>query len=328
MKRPLTPSQQRWLLQGGGFGLAAVLLAHTPRWLALWDWWQRAPLPNTVDAPAQVPALTPGISWEQRSQALADERAAGLLWKALRDRLGQQGLSVQQWQRLEGGVDEGGWPLAVQRARLVLQGDAAAWPLLPAAAGPAGGLWRLDRLNGQAYSAAAGQSSWRWQAEWSLALRPGTPGQDTPWPEQSQALPARVAVASPRPASGAQPGQATVPASDPVPAASAAASQATAALAQPPRVRRDGQAITDWPLAQLKWAGLWVSEGRQEAIFSAPGRLFRVRPGEAIGQDGHRWVGGDARRLVLQQPPVYGAAQPAEPAMPGAEQILIWETRP
>lgn len=333
MTRMPTPRQQAWLWRGVGLGGLAVLLLQVPSALALWAWWQREPLPpaplpaapsavtptmtSAVASPAAMPTLERAPHW----QALLDERAAATRWQALRERLDQQGLAVQTWQRLEGRGPENAWPLAVQRARLVVQSGVLTWPVPSASDAPAGGLWRLDRLQGQVQDAAAGKPVWRWQAEWSLALRPANPGDaaDPAAVLPAQGTPAAALASLP---ARALPGDARrqVQAAPPVAADTAPATE--------PRVRGEGLLITDWPLAQLQWAGLWHSEGRQEALFAAPGRLFRVRPGEAVGQDGHRWVGGDAHRLLLQLPTGTGREPPQGAPAAQDRQLLIWKARP
>lgn len=299
-----TRRQRVWLLWGAALGAVLVCLWQWPRWTAWLQWWQRTPLPAQQPALGGQPAAT--ATWPQHEAGLDDVRMAAQHWRDLRERLARQGLQVLQWQVIEGPPPTpAAWPLVVQRARLQLLGDAGALPVVGRSAVLQGALWRLDSLSGQAHAGEGGPSVWRWQAEWSLALRPvqGPAGGS-----------ARVNTTGPVPASGSAtldaPGSGQEPVRTGSPAAAAPA--ASVALADPGpfgpsvqgrMVRGEGLHITDWPLAQLQWVGLWTDGAAQEAIFRAQERLFRVRPGEAIGQDGHRWVGGDARQLVLVGPP-------------------------
>ena len=241
-------------------------------------------------------------------------------------------------------------PLAVQGARLVLKGPPGAWPLLPASAAPAGGLWRLERLDGQVQAEPSGTPVWRWQAQWTLALRPSdpsAPGTKTAVSATEDAAPVSAPAFIPppliAPALIAPPLTPERPAApSPMTTAALASSAAVAATAAPgdgpqsaqalptrtPQVHGQGLAITDWPLAQLQWVGLWSREDLREAVFSAPGRLFRVRPGEAVGQEGYRWTGGDAHRLVLQLPAGSDRARTGERAQAPVQKELIWGSRP
>lgn len=356
MKPVLSPRRRAWLLWGAGLGALVVLLAHAPRWQAWWAWWQREPLPQSAGMPAPAPASMAVAAWEQRLQGLAEARDAPDLWRALRVQLAAHGLAVQQWQQLEGAESAGAGkagqhgPLAVQGARLVLKGPPGAWPLLPASAAPAGGLWRLERLDGQVQAEPSGTPVWRWQAQWTLALRPSdpsAPGTKTAVSATEDAAPVSAPAFIPppliAPALIAPPLTPERPAApSPMTTAALASSAAVAATAAPgdgpqsaqalptrtPQVHGQGLAITDWPLAQLQWVGLWSREDLREAVFSAPGRLFRVRPGEAVGQEGYRWTGGDAHRLVLQLPAGSDRARTGERAQAPVQKELIWGSRP
>ena len=346
MKPVLSPRRRAWLLWGAGLGALTVLLAHAPRWQAWWAWWQREPLPQSAGMPAPAPVSMTVATWEQRLQGLAEARDAPDLWRALRVQLAGQGLAVQQWQQIEGaesaGAVQGGQhgPLALQNARLVLKGPDGAWPLLPASAVPAGGLWHLERLDGQVQAGPSGAPVWRWMAHWTLALRPSDPTAPVAKTavsglEDVQPVTEPAMIAPPGTPEGppAPPPPSTAPLASSAPLASTAAPgdrppPAPALQTQVPQVHGQGLAITDWPLAQLQWVGLWSREGLREAVFSAPGRLFRVRPGEAVGQEGYRWTGGDARRLVLQLPAESDRARPGDLAQAPAHKDLIWRSAP
>lgn len=342
--------QRVWLLWGAALGAVLVCLWQWPRWTAWLQWWQRTPLPAQQLAFGGQQAAT--ATWAQHEAGLDDARTAAQHWRELRDRFARQGLQVLQWQVIEGPPPTpAAWPLVVQRARLQLQGDAGALPAVGRSAVLQGGLWRLDSLSGQAHAGEGGQSVWRWQAEWSLALRPA---------QGPAGVLARVGSTGPAPAPGSAPFDAPGSGQEPVrtglpDAAAPAASVAFAnpgpfgSSAQGRGVRGEGLHITDWPLMQLQWVGLWTDGVAQEAIFRAQERLFRVRPGEAIGQDGHRWVGGDARQLVLVGPPAAAGpsvstslSAPVSGSVPGAlagrtataagaastTTLLSWEEKP
>ena len=345
--------QQVWLLQGLGLGALLIGMLNLPLWSAWWAWWQRAPLPTPgpaaqTSSAAQHAQQALAQAWAQREAGLDDVLAGPQHWRDLRVRHVQHGLTLLQWQALDaqGPAQPADWPLVVQRARLQLQGAAGAWTELWASTDLPGGLWRLDRLDGQAHAGGEGQWLWRWQAEWSLALQPaGDPGQAEQW--RKGTMDARAAAETEGEGKGedqglaagsaglhlasAVPGQAGGPATSHTGKPDAMAPLALEVdpqASKPSQVGGEGLRITDWPLSQLQWVGLWTVAGQQEALFSAQGRLFRVRPGDAIGQEGLRWVGGDARQLALAQGPQAATTSTAATAPGSGTFTLRWESRP
>lgn len=341
--------QRAWLWQGGAVGALLVGVLNLPMGSAWLAWSQRTPLPApgpsspTPDA-AQRAQQALAQAWAQRLAGLDDAHAGPPLWRDLRTRHGQQGFSLLQWQALDaqGLAQPAGWPLVVQRARLQLQGGAQAWPALWASTARPGGLWRLDRLDGQAHAGPNGQPLWRWQAEWSLALQ--SVGDSAHAGRRHKgALDASAAAEADDDDQGLAAGESGARFASALRGAAAeqAASHApkpdaTVPVAlnddppadKPSAVRGEGLLITDWPLSQLQWVGLWTVAGQQEALFSARGRLFRVRLGDAIGQEGLRWVGGDARQLTLAHGQEAAPPSTAAAASGPSTLTLRWESRP
>lgn len=302
--RPWTRRQRAWLLRGAALGTLLVCLSQWPRWSAWLQWWQREPLTTQAQQWLASDRVALAGQWAQHEASLDSMDAAAQHWRWLRERLVRQGLRVLQWQVLDGPVPApGAWPLVVQRARLQLQGDAAAWLTISRSEVRHGALWRLDSLSGQAHAGEHGLPVWRWQAEWSLALRPAK------GPHESAASDGKAGLAT-TPGYGfiAKSGSAQSPLhEDTMETVSPGSSMATVPDLQRSSVevqsmRGDGLQITDWPLTQLQWVGLWRHGEVHEALFRAQNRLFRVRPGEAVGLEGHRWVTGNARHLVLEGP--------------------------
>jgi hypothetical protein len=266
--------------QGSLIGVLLVLLAQSPRWLALWEALQYAPVTNAREPSGQAAGPSPLqdmplTAWRQKIQHVPDELAAPALWRHWRQQHERLGLRVEQWQRMDSVAPIPAWPLVVQRARMELQGDWAAWQRLWQELPGTPGLWRLDQLQIQSAPAPGAPARLRWQAHWSLALRAAPAG----------SVPATNLT-------GFEPAPPAEPASE--------RTAATPPGQSKPPVQVSGAQVTDWPLNRLRWVGWWTVGHERTALFLAEGRLFSVRAGEAVGSEGHRWVGGDDQQLWLR----------------------------
>lgn len=271
MKAPgFTPKRPGWWplklrRLGWGFlaGSLAVVLLHWPRLSA---WWELVSEETSGSEQGEPPRPAPDAGgaaiWAQQVQALPNEDQAAGAWRALRQMHQAQGLQVLKWQADESGPATPAWPLIVQKALLVAQGPAASWHRFWPAWRQQAGLWRLEQLSLRPENVSGAGPQWRVQARWQMAVRPGTTQ------GQGQIAPG---LAEPPGVADQRPVLPRLPASADRPVATGH--------------------VTDWPLAQLRWVGWWRSEGRQELLFLAPGQLFRVQAGEAVGREGYRWPG-------------------------------------
>jgi hypothetical protein len=279
----VVPSWRKALLligQGSLVGLLLVLVAQTPRWLALWEALQYPArdvngLSAAHDAGAATWREAAAPVWPQKVQKLPDELAAPALWRHWRQQHEGHGLRVLQWHRLETTAPTPAWPLAVHRARMEVQGDWTAWQRFWQVLSDSPGMWRLDQLQLQSAPAPEAPGRMRWQAHWSLALRPAAGAAVT------AVNPVILDAITP-----AEPAAATPVAAAPGPS-------------RPPDPAT-GWRVTDWPLSQLRWVGWWSVGDEQTALFVAEGRLFSVRAGEPVGTQGHRWAEADEQQLWLR----------------------------